>query len=258
MATSSSEIQSETRITPGTTTAMSDIKKRKQNREAQKKFREKQSKQVQQSRKTFEELTSKYEALLAENESLKNQHLAHGGSSARISNEPLEAICDPGSVEWSPVPLPDGCMAEMTDEFESELFSFPTPAIYPCTPQGNELTSFALETDSAGLPYDPSRDVPIPTIEHSLTTPREPPAAESWGLSRLGSDDSCLDPSTALLYPNPSLPPSLSSFDYELAGNAAGSVPRTDLVQALIQLAFTQERIALIDLEKAKLRVCTC
>jgi hypothetical protein len=239
----------------------SENRRRTQNREAQRRFRDKQAKQAQQSKKQFEELTSKYKALVAENHSLKCQHPAQVERSARMSDESFEVISRPANPGWSPAPLPPSCMAGFTDDFESELLSLQTPPAYPCTPQASDPVFDARSASvlcGDGLPYDPSRDVPIPTIEHSLTDAGDPSVAGTWTLPRPVSDDSCLDSSTALLYPNPSLPLSLSGYDNGLARNAAGSVPRSDLVQALIQLAFTQERIALIDLEKAKLRACAC
>jgi hypothetical protein len=55
-----------------------------------------------------------------------------------------------------------------------------------------------------------------------------------------------------------SFSPALPIFGAGHVDTFTNCIPKTDMVQALLQVVFAQERTALIDLERAKLRICAC
>jgi hypothetical protein len=51
-----------------------------------------------------------------------------------------------------------------------------------------------------------------------------------------------------------SVPPVMMESGFRFSGNTAAAAPKVDLVQALVQLAYSQERIAWMELEKTKIQ----
>lgn len=245
---------------------MSQINRRKQNREAQRRFREKQVKQAQQSKEEFERLTSRYEALLAENESLRTQTMTQYHSTAQTPKDSIEELDDPVSLEWDSMSLPPSQVADFMQDFETEILSAEAFDLQDLGPQVDETAETQIELPK--LPENELRGITLPATGFAPTTvhdtlgsdtqraqnyiisPLNPTSAWSFSNSFSALNHGACDET---VFPSP-----WHSFGPGSTDASVGSIPRVDLVQALMQVACTQERIALIDLERAKLRVCEC
>ncbi|KAH8698021.1 hypothetical protein GQ44DRAFT_779328 [Phaeosphaeriaceae sp. PMI808] len=246
---------------------MSDLKRRKQNRDAQRRFRDKQAKQAQLSREEFEKLKSKYEALLTENKSIKSRQLGRSDPPTLMSEEPLQEPLGALSLGWESDSLPPSSVLKLTDGID-DLFSMDAHSIRLCTPNAEEMVEdavFASGTENMAFSANELQDTILPTVEHPEASACVPSVVRARGVPCLGQDSGprtfdtlpLTDASVELDYSTcdtmlfrPSLPPSFGTGVHNTITNG----PPIDFVQALIQLAFAQERIALIDLEKAKLR----
>jgi hypothetical protein len=254
---------------------MSDIKRRKQNRDAQRRFREKQAEKAQLSKQQFERLTSKYEALLAENDALKSQQTARSDSSLSVAEDPLKELLSPVDVEWRFEPLPPSHVATFADELDGELFSMEAHDIRLHTPWVDDVAQdsvLAPSMESAAVSLGELQDTIVPTIEHAPTYALEPAAAKRQDFPYPYPDveTSSTLMSNALTFASPPSGAGYSACSTALfaspppvfgAGPPDPSVhciPNMSFVQAMLQAALAQERIALIDLERAKLRVCEC
>lgn len=246
-------------------------KRRTQNREAQKKFRERRAKMDQQLKEQLQRLSSQCEKLLAENEALKKQQLAKHDCSIQAA-EPLKDLVDPASTEWAFDPLPSSQVAGLSEEIDNELFLFGVQeTTLNDTNRVDELigdTSLSSVRDAT-----PScgelRDVALPTIERPSSGELELAAeAQALPCQKINSYDAVTydplafpDPTHALgrtLYDATPFPPGFSSFSPGPPDITTFSLPKMDMFQAVLQLAFANERIALIDLERAKLHACGC
>ena len=205
---------------------MSEAKRRHSNKLAQRKFRQKQAEQAQQAKEEFDDLKFKYEAVLAENESLKQ--ITHDQRS-RSRHMSVVSLVD----EWTSVPTEPSQFADF--DLERELFLFPDldNHLYPLVASGSdESTELAMQ------------DIALPSIE--LAHSNSHTSAETEYLGREGCPLSLPDP----VYSN-------GPSQLGIANGFAYPEPRVDVVQAIVQIVLAQERIAFIDLEKAKLQVGT-
>jgi hypothetical protein len=282
---------------------MSDIKRRKQNRDAQRRFREKQAREAQLSQQKFERLTSRYEALLAENESLKSEQLARSDYVRRTPDDPLKEWLSPVGVQWEFDSLPPSHAANFTNELDGELFSLDTQNVQLRTPCVNDIEQNAAPTssmESAAFSFDEMHDTILPSIEQHHDYALEPAVAETRvapcpvvetqitpypvvetqvapypvvetqiapypvaeaGSAQIPASMSLVNPPGGVGYGlcgATSFPAPLPALSAGLSDSFTNSVPKMDLVQAVLQMAFAQERLALIDLERARLRVCEC
>jgi hypothetical protein len=249
---------------------MSDMKRRTQNRDAQRRFREKKDKQMKLSKQQFEQLTSRYEALLAENASLKDQRLAREDCSLQVTDEDF---LHPTSVEWEFDPLPPSHAGKFTDQLDGTLFGLEAQDVRLRTPRVSEVVedpASALDMECATFSFDELQDTIIPTVEHPPSNVIESAVAVAQELSYPGAETSSACVFNSSTFPDAASglgygPCSASSFSPALPFYGAGfadtfstCIPKTDLVQALLHVASVQERIAFMNLEQAKLRVCAC
>jgi hypothetical protein len=242
---------------------MSDIKRRKQNRDAQRRFREKQAREAQLSQQKFERLTSRYEALLAENESLKSEQLAQSDHVRRTPDDPLKEWLSPVGVQWEFDTLPPSHAANFTNELDGELFSLETQDVQLRTPCVDDIEQNAVPAssmESAAFSFDEMQDTILPSIEQYPNYALEPAVAEASS-AQIPNSMSLINPPGGVGYGicgATSFPAPLPALSAGLSDGFTNSVPKMDLVQAMLQVAFAQERLALIDLERARLRVCEC
>lgn len=226
--------------------------------------------QAQQSKEEFEKLTSRYEALLAENESLRIQTMTQYHNTKQTSEDPLEELLDPINLELDIIPLAPSQVAEFTNEFERELLSMEGPIFHESVPQVDEINSDGTrppEIAFASLLNDESQDSALPMAQLAPTTSHRFPEPETQELEFY--DFPTLDSVGPWTFPDSSstshsagegtvYPSPWSAFGPGPIDTFGVAVQRVDLIQALIQIACTQERMASIDLERAKLRVCEC
>lgn len=230
------------------------IQRRKtQNREAQRRFRDKQARLAQQSKEDFDKLLSQCDALLQENEVLKKgqeqcQDYTFSCSSLKgfISHErdvvddvPLLRNDDNTSNSIS---LDIGIDKESTDNTEHPQLTYDQElSMTPFTPVVADISDlFPTMPDLSDITATPetSNEMDMQSMPQMLDLPE-------IGMIGPYSDGSLGSSSIAASI-------QLSELDY--MNNVHVQAPsQLNLVQAMIQIACIQERIAQIELEKLKL-----
>lgn len=248
-------------------------KRRTQNREAQRKFREKRAKLDQQLKEQLQRLSSQCEELQAENEALKRQQLAKHDCSIQVVEESAKDPVDPARTEWAFDSLPPSQVAGLSDGTDDELFLFSMQEASPSndTPGVDKLIGdAALPRVQAATPsLDELRDIALPTIERPpsgelelVVETQALPCPKTDSYDAVTYDSLAFpDPLHGLdrtLYDTTPFPPGMSNFSTGPPDMTSLSLPKMDMFQAMLQLAFANERIALIDLERAKLHACGC
>lgn len=210
---------------------------------------------------------------MAENESLKTRVMTQYHSTTQMSTDLVEEILDPVSLDWDSLTPPPSRVVSFMSDFENELLSMEAPHLDECALQSDEVVLHGAVTPKTPIPHhsppwNEPQDVARPAAQSSLTLAADSKGSENQGIEN--ASFSTIDSIVPWTFPNASsainysscdgtvFPPAWPAFGVGPTDSFAGAIPRVDLVQALMQVACTQERIALIDLERAKLHMCAC
>ena len=200
-------------------------RRKRQNREAQRRFRQKQARLARESKQNLEDLESRYEALLASssNPAQQSAESVPGSLTQPLSESPAD------SNSTSPVCANDE-WAAATSELSLEPFYAASDGV------GTAASAPVLECASPSVELDTLLEL-APGLEDS-----QPLAPETGVVATTDAKRS--EPGE----PTPLLLPDCSPFP-----GAYPSCSSTDVVQAIVQILYTQERIAQIELQKLRI-----
>lgn len=195
-------------------------RRRKQNREAQRRFRQKQAKLALQSKRDFEDLESKYEALVAFSRASRQMPLEGADCSSDSPDDDLPS---------------DACLDDRWSAAESELSLGPF---------------YVDQSGSAGvseaLPSSPVMECVSPSADLAAMLDVSPELGNGWP-EDLATEEIVL-PESKPSDPTQTELSSCNAFPVNYSLHSG-----TDVMQAMIQIMYTQERIAQIELQKLQI-----
>jgi hypothetical protein len=263
-------------------------KRKEQNREAQRKFRGKQAKIAEEQKGDFARLKAQYNLLLAENEVLKRNSPATidavslmEASTPQSSYEqlsPLAHFVDQDSMDlfscleepnWSNSNADQACISDL---FDCDVGNLQSPSISPTHISNSEGLACGLEQSvqktgevcelltpaNSLISYDVTGVEPLYTQtargERTTSLLNSQILEEPFYLDSNPVEDYCSNLTNPLGYDNSgptSCQPPFTGPNLE-PDNSVAPFQSIDLVQAIMQIACTQERIARIELEKVQ------